>query len=210
VGNLTVTVSNITHAFPNDVQMLVQGPSGRKTLLMAGAGGAHSLTNVTLTFDDSAETTLPASAEIITGTFKPTDFVSVTFPSPAPVGPYGTSLAAFDGTNPNGTWSLFVFDNSPGDSGNIAGGWSLNITSINPIDNPFESTLKAVSYSNGTLGFTLNGQPGHIYVIQASTDLINWSPIGTNTISGSGTFQFTDGNAGSFPYRYYRAALIGP
>jgi hypothetical protein len=33
----------------------------------------------------------------------------------------------FDGTDPNGTWSLFVFDDGAGDAGRIAGGWSLEL-----------------------------------------------------------------------------------
>lgn len=33
---------------------------------------------------------------------------------------------AFGGTDPNGTWNPYVFDS--GDSGTIAGGWTLDIT----------------------------------------------------------------------------------
>jgi hypothetical protein len=32
----------------------------------------------------------------------------------------------FDGTNPNGSWNLFVVDDAGGDTGNITGGWCLN------------------------------------------------------------------------------------
>ena len=38
-------------------------------------------------------------------------------------------LAAFNGLNPNGTWSLYVVDDVGGDVGTIAGGWDLTITS---------------------------------------------------------------------------------
>ena len=49
-------------------------------------------------------------------------------PSPAPAGPYGASLTDFIGTDPAGTWNLFVFDDSFGLVGQIAGGWTLEIT----------------------------------------------------------------------------------
>jgi len=49
----------------------------------------------------------------------------------APFPPHGQALSVFDGTNPNGTWSLYVFDDSaPGadmDGGKFAGGWSIKI-----------------------------------------------------------------------------------
>ena len=35
---------------------------------------------------------------------------------------------AFVGTDPNGTWSLYVLDDFTGLSGTIAGGWSLSLT----------------------------------------------------------------------------------
>ncbi len=47
--------------------------------------------NVTLTFDDAAANSLPNNAQIVSGTFKPTNSgVSDTFPAPAPAGPYGS------------------------------------------------------------------------------------------------------------------------
>ena len=67
---------------------------------------------------------------ITTGTYLPTNAGDGdVFPAPAPAGPYPVTLDVFTGTNPNGTWSLFVFDDLQNDQGNIAGGWSITITS---------------------------------------------------------------------------------
>jgi hypothetical protein len=57
----------------------------------------------------------------------PSDQSGDAFPPPAPP-PGGSRLAAFDGTNPNGQWRLFVIDDRSGDAGFIKGGWSLQLT----------------------------------------------------------------------------------
>ncbi len=44
-------------------------------------------------------------------------------PSP----PYGTNMAAFSGGNPNGTWSLFIQDDKPVNSGFVSNGWVLSL-----------------------------------------------------------------------------------
>jgi len=41
----------------------------------------------------------------------------------------------------------------------------------------------------GQLGIWLNGQAGQTYLLQASTDLIHWSAVGTNLMA-SNSFEF--------------------
>jgi PKD repeat protein len=126
---VTVTLTGISHTYPDDLDILLVGPGGQKVLLMSDAGGGTDINNLTLTFDDAAGSTLSDSSAIVSGTYKPTDFAAGdTFPAPAPAGPYGTALSAFTGLNPNGVWSLYVLDDAAGDSGSIAGGWSLKFT----------------------------------------------------------------------------------
>lgn len=133
IAKVTVTLSNMSHAFPSDLDILLVGPQGN-IILMSDAGGGTDIANVTLTFDDAAPTFVPTP--IVSGTFRPTDVDGGdgdAFPAPAPPPPYGFSFASsFNGTNPNGIWSLFVFDDAPQDSGSIDGGWSLTITTACP------------------------------------------------------------------------------
>jgi subtilisin-like proprotein convertase family protein len=125
---ITVTLTGISHTYPDDLDILLVGPGGQKVMLMSDSGGSSDINNVTLTFDDAAASKLADSTAIISGTFKPTDFATGdNFPAPAPAGPYGTTLSAFNGLDPNGTWSLYVFDDAASDSGSIAGGWSLKL-----------------------------------------------------------------------------------
>ena len=329
VSKVTVTLTNFSHAFPNDLEMLLVGPSGQNTLLMASAGGATAVTNLTLTFDDAAPAAIPRNGPLVSGTNQTLDFALVApFPGPAPAGPYPTVLGAFNASSPNGIWSLYVLDDSPGDAGNI-GGWNLNVSTVSPVNGAadiavtigspqgillagqnfaytvnvtnrgpasatdviltqtlplnlnFVSTTQG-SYSNqaglvtynlgtvpaggnttftvtvnpvvaavynstitlaedqtdlnpsdnsatvlttvinpsaphlsnplfngGTFTLTITGIPGQ-YILQASSDLTNWTTISTNSVPSLGTAQLLDPNASSFPHRYYRASFIGP
>jgi subtilisin-like proprotein convertase family protein len=135
VSKVTVTLTNFSHMAPGDVDILLVGPTGANAIIMSDVGGVSSATNVTLTFDDAAATAL--AAPFVSGTFKPTNvFPPDIFPAPAPAPSGGSALSVFNGTNPNGTWSLFVFDDGGGDVGSIGGGWSLNITVSPPTVTP--------------------------------------------------------------------------
>ncbi|TRV71513.1 MAG: subtilase, partial [Microcystis panniformis Mp_MB_F_20051200_S6D] len=128
INSLKVTLTNLSHTWPDDIDVLLVGPTGTKALLMSDVGGSGGVNNVTLTFDPTATSSLPDSGPITSGSYKATDFeTGDIFNSPAPGGPYGTDFSVFNGINPNGTWSLYVVDDAGGDAGTIAGGWSLLI-----------------------------------------------------------------------------------
>jgi uncharacterized repeat protein (TIGR01451 family) len=133
VTKATVTLFNLSHSYPSDVQALLVGPGGQTAFLISGAGDGLAATNVTLTFDDTAASSLPSSSQLTTGTYKPTAYPPASdLPAPAPASPYGTNLSVFNGTDPTGTWSLYVNDDSVGDSGNVSGGWRLTLTTVAP------------------------------------------------------------------------------
>ena len=73
----TVTLNRLTHTYPHDVSALVVSPAQLNTLIMAHVGGANSVTNLVLTFDDKA-TNLPSEfGRITTGTNRPTQYYPV-------------------------------------------------------------------------------------------------------------------------------------
>jgi subtilisin-like proprotein convertase family protein len=135
VSDVNVTLNGFSHTASADVRVLLVGPHGQTTLLMHEVGGGtNSASNATLTFDDAAAGTIPPGP-IPTGTYKPSQFSngchyppSLSFPGPAPAGPYGTALAAFNATDPNGAWGLYVVDDQNVDVGSFSGGWSLDIS----------------------------------------------------------------------------------
>ncbi|MDZ4861685.1 MAG: cohesin domain-containing protein [Candidatus Hydrogenedentes bacterium] len=60
--------------------------------------------------------------------------------------------------------------------------------------------------STGIVSFDVRGTPGRTYVIQASTNLVNWVDISTNYSAGD-VIAFTDVDSSKFPQRFYRAVL---
>jgi len=133
ITDLNVTLNGLSHTFINDVGALLVGPGGQSVVLFDAVGGDTAVTNVNLTFDDQASQSLSCTGPITSGTFKPTNCITSppdVFPPPAPGLPYGSTLAGFNGTNPNGMWRLFINDFEPPDSGTIAGGFGLQITIV--------------------------------------------------------------------------------
>lgn len=331
----TVTLTNVTHTFPDDFDILLVSPTGKKVILMSDAGGGFAISGLNITFDDSAASFLPDNGQITDGVYRPSNYVNSpvdststndVFAAPAPAGPYGSTLADFVGENPNGDWKLFVMDDQTGNVGTV-GGWSLSLVTVstlapsadmavavtatpNPVGArsnltytvtvtnrgpnsvsgvsvtntlPASATLVSLATAQGTIGtnasgqviwtigtmaanaqyqalivaapqlpgsatnlttvahtdielnnannsatvitpvsgFVLSGgsvtaspsnvslmlvgQPNVTYTIEASTDLVNWTVIGTSTTNASGIITINDpaGTAGGL--RFYRA-----
>jgi hypothetical protein len=134
VESVAVAIDGLRHTFPDDVDMMLEGPEGQTVMLMSDAGGGGNIDAVSLVFDDEAETYLPDDGQIEFGEFRPTNhsaLFSDDFPGPAPQGPTGASLSEFAGTNPLGTWKLWVVDNARGDRGALLAGWQLIIETVN-------------------------------------------------------------------------------
>lgn len=143
IGSMRVTLYDVTAQLPDNIDVLLVGPTGVKFILQGDAGGPTPLlTPATLTFSDLAGTVLPNSTALVTGKYEPTNWETPVsnFAAPAPVGPYiepgnsvgGTQLQSLTGnfglTDSNGTWSLYVRDDDGQFNvltGMIAGGWGL-------------------------------------------------------------------------------------
>ena len=129
VTKVTVTLSNLTFPFTSRLEIWLSNPAGQSVMLMSDVGG--SVTNVMLTFDDSAAALLPQSSQIVTGTYRPTDY--------PPTGPYSTNLSSFNGSDPNGDWELYISGDCTTacfDHGALVG-WSVQIgTDAGPFLDP--------------------------------------------------------------------------
>jgi hypothetical protein len=126
---LDVTIS---HTFPDDIDMLLVGPGGQNAIILSDVGGSGIITNLPLKLSDAAAASLPDAGPLVAGTFRPTNATSTpadAWPAPAPVPSGGSALSAFTGTNPNGSWRLYIVDDENTDSGNSSG-WCLNLRPI--------------------------------------------------------------------------------
>jgi len=146
-GGVRVTLNNLYHVFPDNIDVLLVGPQGQKFVLMGDAGGPIAIPQnapVTLTFADFQANVLPNNGPLTTGTYMPTTWETPvnSFPAPAPPAPYvepgntpfppigRTLFGTFGLTNPNGVWSLYVRDDGGNPvvlNGSISGGWCLQI-----------------------------------------------------------------------------------
>jgi hypothetical protein len=63
--------------------------------------------------------------------------------------------------------------------------------------------IASISLVGGQAHITIASQPGQSYILQATSDLLFWQNILTNTAAGP-TLDLIDVNAGAFPHRFYR------
>jgi subtilisin-like proprotein convertase family protein len=136
ITDVDVTLHGLTHTFPSDLDVLLVGPAGQRALVMSDVAHFDAVAGVDLVLDDEAASPLPTNALLQSGTFRPTDSDSYEIygdtdefaGDPGDASGDGSALSVFDGTDPNGTWKLYVEDDAADDTGAIAGGWSLHIT----------------------------------------------------------------------------------
>jgi uncharacterized delta-60 repeat protein/uncharacterized repeat protein (TIGR01451 family) len=148
ITKASVTLSNFGHSFPGDVEILLEAPNGSNSILMSHCGGGVIVTNLTLTFDQTASVYLPTNSALTSGTYKPTtNAVEMNTLPPIPTNvivpvsppqspfPYAANLSTFLGTSPNGNWSLWALCDDFGDGGIISNGWILNLSTGVPVEN---------------------------------------------------------------------------
>lgn len=134
-----VELTNVSHAWFGDIDVMLESPSGQKFTLMSDIYSTNNSTNTvsgTFIFNDDA-TAIPASSTVpVPGEYKPTNYnPGDTFVSPAPAAPYqhpaptgnATFASVFNTASNtfNGDWKLWIVDDTIGDAGTI-GGWKLS------------------------------------------------------------------------------------
>lgn len=136
ITDVNVTLHHINLPAFNGIQAAqLVGPGGQSVGLTYLYAIDQTSNDITLTFDDASPIEAGGSP-LASGTYNPWGITSWgpgvgPFLAPAPAYPASADLSIFNGTNPNGTWSLFVINVNPLNQqlpGAITGGWSLSIT----------------------------------------------------------------------------------
>jgi len=196
ITDVNVKLNRFSHGFPDDVAVQVVGPTGKSVLLMSDVGGplpncpgCNSVNAINLTLDDEAANSLSDSSTLTTGTYKPTKGTTPTelpsgyvdnpvpnsWPATAPdLTVSGSQLSSFDGIDPNGTWKLYVIDDTLFEGGEFAGGWSLELN--NNTTSPPETSItsgpangSSTTSNSAMFGFSSNGH-GSTFQCQLTKD----------------------------------------
>jgi len=119
-----------------------------------------------------------------------------------------TTLAGtvgFFGTT-DGSGSVVRFTNPAGVAVDNAGNLYVADYYFNTIRKGFPAPMILnAGFTAGQFGFYLVGPTGYSVVVEASPDLANWLPIGTNTFAGR--VNFSDPQSGIASNRFYRVRL---
>ncbi len=219
ITGLRVTLYDAEHGNPDDVDVLLVGPAGQNFIILSDAGGGAGLdAAATITLSDAASLQVPDSGMIDTNSYRPSNFsfVNDTFAAGAPAAPYGnpgpggtpagsdTLASIFNGTDPNGTWRLYVSDDTAASNGGSISGWCLEIGTT---ASPALQVASAVSRKNhGSAGdfeidLPLNGEPGvecrssggaHTLVVTFTNNVVSGNAsvtAGTGSVSGNPIFS---------------------
>jgi hypothetical protein len=124
-----VLINGFTHTWPDDVDVLLQSPTGTNVVIMSDPGpnaSGFGVTGANYVFQDGA-TAMSNVAANGSGTYAPfnDDTTTDTWSAPGPglFSQASPALSLFTG-NPNGTWNLLINDDVTGDFGSITG-WSI-------------------------------------------------------------------------------------
>jgi subtilisin-like proprotein convertase family protein len=167
--------TNITHTFNGDIDMTLISPAGTTAIISTDNGSSFDNVFNGTTWDDDAMTP-------ITDT---TFANNVVVPLAVPEG----ALGAFTGENPNGNWTLRIFDDAGGDTGSFT--WSITVVTAEcmvvggdcMITCPANVTAPATDPTGAVVNYpapTTSGECGAITCTPASGSFF---PVGTTTVT---------------------------
>ena len=131
ITEIRVTLYDVYHDRPADMDILITSPSGRSIIIMSDAGDGLAIpadNPIDLTFTDSASRDLPELAAITAGLYRPTNYDNDDFfpGNDVPIdAPTDTELMGLAAGDPNGEWRIFVVDDAIGSNGGVATGWGM-------------------------------------------------------------------------------------
>jgi hypothetical protein len=148
-------------------------------------------TNGTLTFRSGRTTGTATISVTVNNGARSNNIITRTFTVTLVPKDASTNLVASI-SGASGTTDIPIVTGAPADSkeaGNV------------PAPSNLAATLAPAAHVSGQFALTVAGASGHQYVVEASTDLMHWVPVQTNTAP----FTFVDTDASQFGQRFYRS-----
>lgn len=202
LASVDVQLNNANHERVSDLDVLLVGPQGQRVILLADVPDPGNLRNY-LTDAYPRFSSLGGGPPVFQGAanyiYQTQNWNPATvLPAPAPAGPYTLPLSTFDNLSPNGTWSLYVYDDSPGSGGSLDG-FTLHLQPR------FDNTQWALVPPSGTAGMTespltVSGLTRRLYNFQVGLHIVhpNLGDLDISVISPDGTaIQLTGGAGGT-------------
>jgi subtilisin-like proprotein convertase family protein len=195
LSEVRVRLNGFAHQHPRDVDILLQAPDGHAVLLMSDAGGESAVVDRTIVLSSRATNEISVD-QLSSGVYAPTDYDQDAdlFAAPAPNGPIENSFASLLGAVPDGTWKLYAIDDSPSDTGEIAG-WTIEIAMR-------DLQLTTDPLAPFGLPLIVFGPPHLPVTLQSSPDLRAWSNTLSTNLDWNGAARILE--KPSDPRRYYR------
>ena len=213
---ITVTVNDngasnniVTRTFTVTVNPVDQAPSLNPIANQAPT--LDPLNNLILAVSSSKQTiSLSGISSGLTNTTQPlTVTATSSFPSLIPMptisytspNSYGTlTLSPIAGVVGNAVIAVTV-NNGAATNNTITRQFTVSVLTAYTAGKVASSLATAAPPSRGQFAFTVGGVTGYSYIVQVSTNLVNWVSVTTNTAP----FTFVDTNACQFKQRYYRS-----
>lgn len=213
--------TEITHTFSADMDISLTSPAGTSVTLTTDNGAGNDNTFNGTVWDDSAN--LAGTVPYTTNNGLVTDHAYVNLTTASPLVPE-EALAAFDGEDPNGDWTLTISDDLAGDSGTLAN-WELRFTTCaeptpTPTSTPTStatSTATNTPTSTPTSTFTATPTPtatnaGTVAPVNTPTPAASASPsqtvAPTSTPEDTLTYQLTQRSTGSGTHSAPEISLV--
>jgi large repetitive protein len=191
ISDINVLNLKGTHSYIQDVRITLRSPNNTTITLFSNVCAGED--NFDLNFDDAAASSTLPCPPIGGGTYIPSNL-----------------LSAFNGQNSIGTWTLTVFDNATGDTGNL-NSWSLEICGtpcVAPTITSQPSASTICAGSNTTFSTSATGATGYQWQVDSGSGFNNISDGGVYSGATTSTLTITSATTG-LNGNSYRCVTIG-
>jgi subtilisin-like proprotein convertase family protein len=161
-----LVIDSLTHTFNGDLEIWLISPAG-DTLEVSSDNGGTTDNYINVTFTDTASTNINGNNPV-PGFYHTEELVG---------------LAKFNGTNPNGAWTLLVKDDAGGDIG-VLYDWHLEFTDYN-----FTVNLGTDTNLCSTENVTLNAGAGNYSYVWSTGESTQTIVVDTASLGGSGVYN---------------------